>query len=74
MTKGRIILDSRLALPLIGQVWSNCNWVFSRFRFIFSNPGRVRILLFPSRSDYILKIFFYYFILCFNINNNNNNN
>ena len=60
--------------PLIRRVWFNCNWVFSWFRFIFSNPRLVRVLLFPPRLDYIFKIFFNYLSLYFNINNNNNYN
>ena len=60
--------------PLMRRVWFKCNRVFSRFGFIFSNSRQVRVLLFPPRPDYILKIFIYYFIFYFNINNNNNYN
>ena len=72
MATGRIILDYRPVLLLMGRFWFNCNWVFNKFEFIFSNPRRVQALLLPPRPDYILKIIFYYFILYFNINNNNN--
>ena len=39
---GRIILDSRLALLLMGQILFSCSWVFSGFKFIFSNPKQIR--------------------------------
>ena len=42
MTMGRIISGSRPALFLIRRVWFNCNQVFSRFEFIFSNLRRVQ--------------------------------
>ena len=69
-----VILGSRLALPLMGRMWFNCNWVFSGLGFIFSNSRRVQggFVYCYSHPDYILKILFYYFILYFNINNNNN--
>ena len=69
-----VILDSRLAPPLMGRVWFNCNRVFNGFRIIFSNSRRVQggFGYCYSHPDYILKILFYYFILYFNINNNNN--
>ena len=68
----RIISGSRPASFLMGRVWFNCNQVFSRFWFIFSNPSRVqdKFSYCYSRPDYIFKIFFYYFILYFNIINN----
>ena len=42
MITGRIISDSRPASLLMGRVWFNCNRVFNRFEFIFSNLRRVR--------------------------------
>ena len=73
MATEMIISDSRPTPPL-RQVWFNYNQVLSEFGFIFSNPRRVQVWLFPPLLDYILIIFFYYFILYFNINNNNNYN
>ena len=68
MAIGHVILDSRLAPPL---VWFNYNRVFNNFEFIFSNPIWVQggFGYCYSHPDYILKIFYYYFILYFNINN-----
>ena len=78
MATRRIISGFRFVSFLMGQVWFNCNRVFNKFWFIFSNPIRVRdgfryCTLVPPCPDYILKIFFYYFNLYFNIINNNNN-
>ena len=42
MTMGRIISDSHPVSLLMRRVLFNCNKVFSRFEFIFSNPKRVR--------------------------------
>ena len=41
MAIGLIILGSRPIQFLMGRVWFNCNKVFNRFEFIFSNPRRV---------------------------------
>ena len=72
MTTELIISDSRLAPFLMGLIWFNCNKVFNRFEFIFSNPRRLRgrFGYCYSCPDYILN--FFYYILYFNINNNNN--
>ena len=70
MTIKMIISGSRSVLSLMGRVWFNCNRVFNRFGFIFSNPKRVWVLLALTRLYF--KNIFYYFILYFNINNNNN--
>ena len=45
MATGRIISDFRPASFLTRRVWFNCNRVFSKFEFIFSNPKRIRVLL-----------------------------
>ena len=72
----QIISGSRSASLLMRRVWFNCNRVFNRFEFIFSNPRRVRdgfrYCYSCPAPDYILKINFYYFILYFNITNNDN--
>ena len=71
MTTGRVISGSRPVPTLMRRVWFNCNRVFSEFGFTFSNPRRVRVLLFPPRPDYIFKIYFLFFIFYFNLNDNN---
>ena len=77
MTIWLIISGSRPTPFLMGQVWFNCNRVFSGFEFIFSNPRLVRDgfrYCYFALPRLYFKFFFYYFILYFNINNNNNNN
>ena len=41
MTTGLIISGFRPVLLLMGRAWFNCNRVFNRFEFIFSNSRRV---------------------------------
>ena len=62
-SNGRVILGSRPTSSLMGRVLFNCNRVFNGFVFIFSNVGRVRILLCPPRLYLKNILLLFYFIL-----------
>ena len=49
MSMGRIIFCFRPASLLMAQVWFNFNQIFNGYEFIFSNPKRVQVLLFPVK-------------------------
>ena len=72
MATRRIISGSRPVLLLMRRVWFNCNRVFSRFEFIFSNSRRIQDgfrtgsgIVTPAQPGLYFKnnFFLFYFIL-----------
>ena len=58
----RIISGSRSVPFLMERFWFNCNKGFSGFGFIFLNPKRIQVLLFPSRLYFKNIFLLFYFI------------